>query len=257
MTEVLVLHHARRAELVNDEHLFHGRLELQDARGSITQNSPFVGLKFSRMMTLVSRELRLHPDAAVVLQRFDRPGLVPVQLGERARVLLRDDPVAAIRAMDVRDQPAEKVTPLQAPVLRSCHDTLADAFGERVYLRVQAGYVEDPVTGTFASFACGTKSGWRIRGKSSSYQEWLPIQLEGVEGELPPDLFESADLGASQELLGKVLTQVRWASCSVDDLLKLPANRFYLPRRWSGQQWISRRELRERLERFRKESEKV
>lgn len=255
MTEVLVLHHARKPELVNDEHLYYGRLELQNGEGEVLQSDPFLGMQFHRMLTLVARELVKHPEARVVMQRFDSPGLVPVQLGEQLRVLLRDDPTAAIRAMDIRGQFAPgPITPLQGPVLRSGVDTLADAFGERVYLRMQGGYVEDPLTGCFTSLAYGPVNGWFVRGKSNSYQEWLPIRLEGAEVGVDADLVAS-DPQAAVAKLGEVLPTLRWASCLVEDLLKMPGNRFYLPRQWNKRQWISRRDLQESLDKFRKEKQ--
>jgi len=253
VAEVLVLHHARKPELVNDEHLYYGRLELQNGEGALLQSDPFLGMPFHRMMTLVARELIRHPEAQVVMQRFDSPGLVPVQLGEQLRVLLRDDPAGAIRSMDIRGQFAPgPVVPIQGPVLRSGVDTLADAFGERVYLRMQGGCAEDPLTGYFTSLAYGPAHGWFVRGKSNSYQEWLPIRLEGAEIGVD-DSAIATDPQAAVAKLGEVLPTLRWASCLVEDLLKLPGSRFYLPRRWNKQQWVSRGDLRERLDKFRKE----
>lgn len=255
MAEVIVLHYARRPELVNDEHLFHGRLERQDGAGTVLNTHHFLGLPFHQMMTLVSRWLRDTPEVKVALQRFDQPGMVPVQLVEQLRELLRDDPVAAIRAMDPRGHTSPPRMPVQGPVIRSGVDTLAEAFGERVYLRMQSGCVEDPLTGAFLSLAYGPKSGWRIRGEGNSYLKWLPIQVENLGGSVDDTFLETNPQAAAQKL-GELMAGARWASCLVEDLLSMPANRFFLPRQWNEQQWISRRDLQQRLERFRKEREK-
>jgi len=246
----IILKYKRKPELVNDEHQFSGTLVVVGPAGDNWATEDFVSLPFHRMMTRVSSNLRSHPNAAVVLQRSDRSGLSPMALGEEMRELLRDDPVAAIRSMDIR---VGQVAPsVPEPVLRSSHDTLADAFGERVYIRMRNGYAEDPTTGKMAQLATGPKCGWRIQGEGNSYEKWLPIQLEGVEGDL--DIENAVDDPQQlMEKLGKVLAECKWASCSVEDLLSRPGNRFFLPRRWNKQQWITRQALRERLDKYRKE----
>ena len=204
MAEVrtIILHNKRHPELVNDEHQFSGTVELQDEKGSSLTRDSFVGLQFQRMMVRVSRELRKHPDASVVIHRTDRTGLRPIQLGDETRVLLRDDPVQAIRLMNV--QPNQQVrgdeVGVGQPVLRAAYDTLAAAFGERVYLRMRQGNVEDPLSGRWKSLAYGPKIGWRIRGDNNKSESWLPIHLEGadmpdvVQGTMDPAVVRQAEL---------------------------------------------------------------
>ena len=257
MAEVrtIILHYKRHPHLVEDKHPFSGTLELQDCEGNSLSRDSFVGIFFRQMMTDVSRKLREHPDAAVVLRRTDREGLHPIQLGEETRVLLRDDPVRAIRKMDV--QPGQSVVgdelPMGKGTLRAAYDTLAAAFGERVYLRMRQGMIEDPVTGTWKSLAYGPKIGWRIRGDDNKSGSWLPIRLEGV------DLPEISEDAAPEELQGMMnnvaaaLASCRWASIDVSDLLNHKANRFFLPREWNTSRWIEWNALNERYEKYMKE----
>lgn len=252
----IVLQHRRNPELVDDQHHFSGSVALLSPRGEVWDDDNFVALPFHQMMTMVARRLREFPDADVVLQRTDRRGLSPLKLGEDVRVMLRDDPAGAVRAMSVSTgQHVEVQVP---PTLRSSHDTLADAFGERLYLQMRRGYVADPLTGSYQQLSYGEKSGWRIRGPGNSYEQWLPIRLEGVEVGVDPKAM-SDDPGALMQELGKMLAELRWVSCSTEDLLSMPGSRFFLPRRWNaeGMQWISRQALRERLDQFRKERDHV
>lgn len=258
MAEVrtIILHNRRHAELVNDEHPFSGTVELQDDQGTSLKRDSFVGLRFHQMMVRVSRALREHPEAAVVIRRTDRKGLQPVQLGEETRVMLRDDPVQAIRLMNV--QPGQQVRGdepgVGQPTLRAAYDTLAAAFGERVYLRMRQGTVEDPLTGKWRQLAYGPKVGWRIRGENNKSGTWVPIRLEGAD---LPDISEDATPEELQGMMGNLagaLASCRWASVEVQDLLQRNAKRFFLPRPWNGgRTWIGRDALQERYETYMKE----
>lgn len=260
MAEVrtIILHHKRNPELINDEHLFSGSIDLQDADGvAAMEGFDFVSLPFRKMMVHTSRYLRDHPNAAVVLRRFDRKGLQPIQLGEEMRVMLRDDPVMAIRHMDVKLGSDVKSSPA-APVLRSDYDTLADAFGERVFVRLKNGAAEDPVTGKWRQLACGPKCGWRIRGEQDSYQSWLPIRLEGADiPEVSKDATEEEVVAMMNDLAG-ALAKCQWCSMLVTDLLEQSGNKFFLPRRWNaGGQWVGRQVLQARLDKYLREREEA
>jgi hypothetical protein len=253
----IILHNKRHPELVDDEHLFSGTLELQDPEGKSLKRDSFVGLQFRQMMVRVSRVLREHTSAAVVIRRTDRKGLRPIQLGEETRVLLRDDPVQAIRLMDVQPgQPVRSSEPASfgGGMLRAAYDSLAAAFGERVYLRMRNGNVEDPITGRWRQLAYGPKIGWRVRGENNKSGSWLPIRLEGAD---LPDISDDAtpeELKGMMEGLAGALASCRWASVSVDDLLERSTKRFFLPRTWNaGRTWIGRDALRERYEKYKKE----
>jgi hypothetical protein len=253
----IILHHKRHPELVNDEHLWSGTLELQDQDGKRVRADSFVGMTYRKMLVMLSRMLRENPESKVVFRRTDRKGLQPILLGEDIRVLLRDDPVQALRYMDLQPgSPVQgderNVTP--EPVLRAGLDTLADAFGERVYLKMQHGQVQDPLTGTWSQLAYGPKIGWRIRGESNKSESWLPIQLEGVVIDTCPSGETEEELKADMQVLAAALATCRWASVEVEQLLQRSTKKFFLPRRWNnGRQWIDRADLRARLDKYKKE----
>jgi hypothetical protein len=123
------------------------------------------------------------------------------------------DPAAAIQELSppprrviVRSPVAVSATATVQPVFRAGADTLADAFGEEVYLKVRDGRFEDPATG-----------------------RWVP-------------------LGFEQKLVGE------WVRVAITDLLGLPADRFFLPRRWNvSGPWITRAALLEKYEEYMKE----
>ncbi len=246
----ILLSYRRHPELVDDEHLFSGSLELYTPSGSRLELLPFEQLSFNKMLSRVSEHLRQNPDAQVVLTRLEQTALRPIQLGEETRVLLRDDPVTAIRTMNVQAGQAPP-TDQHRPVLRSAYDTLAEAFGLHLYVRMHTGYIEDPLTGKTASLAFGHKSGWRIRGEGDSWTNWLPISLPELEGQTVA--FSADDDKAAQELAGQ-LARCKWAVISIFDLLERPGNKFFLPRLWNSHgQWITRQALNERLDKYNQE----
>jgi len=247
--ESVVLCYRRNPQLVGGRHLFSFSLTEQTGRGVRGFALSMLHVEYRGMMLEVSRALRRHPAARVVMQRIDRENLKPVQLGEDIRTLLRDDPVAALRALDpLLACPTE---PAATSLIRSGEDTLADAFGEILYLSVREGQVEDPCSGEYRGFAYGPEKGWLIRGSEDKADAWLPVFLGAHDPPHPPG--ESVDVGS-------VLVSARWARVSAEVLCGfsngdfLRPDEFYLPRRWNEQgAWITREALRRRLEQFRKE----
>ena len=239
--DVILLSYKRAHELVNDEHLMSGSIELFNENEKLEDQYVFGEVSFARMMSAVSERLRQHREAKVVIHRLENSALHPIILGDEMRALLRDDPVAAIRTMHVkRGQRAMEAQ----PVLRSGFDTLSDAFGERIYLRLQSGMAEDPLTGKMLTLAYGEKSGWRIRGDKDDWQSWLPIEMPGA-----PNTMDGGELT-------DFLVTARWATVSVADLLATSESKFFLPRRWNPDgQWVTREALSERLEKFNKEKQ--
>lgn len=255
MSEVrtIILCHKRNPELVDDRHLYTGYIDLQDSSGSpALSRFDFVSLPFHKVMTRISQHLREYPDAAVVLHRLEREGLQPIQLSEDLRLLLRDDPVRAIWLMD--EHSGREVRPdvrASLNLIRSDYDTLADAFGERVYIRMRHGAAEDPVTGRWKTLAYGPKCGWRIRGEKDSYGSWLPIQLEGIDIPVVKEDANMEEVQLAMEDFATVLAECKWGSIAVKDLLDQPGHKFFLPRRWNTEaQWIGRQALQERLDTY-------
>lgn len=112
----------------------------------------FDGLDFKTMFIMFSNILRDHDDHGAVLQRTDRPGLNPMSFNAREVKELKDDPEAVANALSaparvvhVRD----KITPNSSVKLRlrTGTSTMADAFGDRLYIRKRDGKIESPFTG--------------------------------------------------------------------------------------------------------------
>ena len=261
MSETITMRYRRGHALVDNIHLFTGTIQVtSDNPMDPETDNPFVGLKFSQMMSRLARVLRDLPDARVVLQRTDNPGLRAVQLGEETRVLLRDDPAAAIRAMT--PQVGQPVQPEESDFtqrfmvgrtrcLRSGHETLADAFGEELYLTMKSGLIQDPESGHWLSLGFHMKSGsFSIRKDGSNKSsEWLPIELVGG----PQGGFDSPEFATG-------LAQVRWAKVKTAVLLKRSCKKFYLPREWNTSDkrpWIPHEELRQKYQDYLEQKEKV
>jgi hypothetical protein len=248
--KTILVYVSRNHALVNDEHTFVGSISFLDESGDVLHSYSFENALFHQYMTLVAGDLRETPDAQVVIQRRDRAGIPPMPLQEELRVLLRDDPVAAIDAMNIRvgQKGGGKIARLHS----SEFDWMADLFGERVFIRMQNGMLECPVTGTWRPLAYSeSKQVWLLRAEHDRSDAWLPVQMPSVASQFVPN--------ASLDTTAKVLAESCWATVSVEDLLQQPVNKFFLPRRWNTDgQWISRAALHERLQGYvdnKKESE--
>ena len=178
----------------------------------------------------------------IVLQRTDRAGLAPMLLDARTTQLLRTDPVAGIAALTytrpstplgaAAKKSAQTTTYEPAP-LRAGIDTLAQAFGALVYVRVRVGKAECP--------CCGF---W-IRN--------IPQVPEGGVSDVTALCTERCKNSFEFRVYGK------WAAVNTAELLSIAsADRFYLPREWNPRQsWISRQMLQEKYDTFLKEKEQA
>lgn len=192
----------------------------------------FAGWSYARMMTEAHNELCKRPQAGLFITRTERAGLLPVQLEPQLLDLLRTDPARFIQANSLAprtyDMRGDRTSKLAAGErydipksvgLRACVDTLADAFGEHVYLRVRRGLsVEHPATGRWVSV--------------SALHEWLGT--------------DATELLASEA--------GGWLKVPTPYLLQTPAQRFFLPREWNTYgNWIARAALHDMYEQFIKE----
>lgn len=236
----IVLGYSRHKELVEGEHLFSGFISLQGVEGNKLSHRTLTDLKYHQLMTEVSRDLQATPDAHVVLQRTERAGIAPMVLEEETRVLLRDDPVRAIAAMNV--QPGSKAGGTTVRNGPSPFDAVAEEFGPRVYIRMRNGMFEDPVTGTWLTVAYSSKGKcWLIRADNNKSETWLKVGI--------PSLSLATKVTDDMEEVGAELAKSCWATASVEDILQQNVNRFFLPRRWNTNgQWITRTELRKLLD---------
>lgn len=213
----LTLHYKRVNNVVDGEYVYSGRFELDG-----TSLEDFIGYKYQKIVGQLHNHL-VGADAhtRVFLQRTERPGLSPTELGENLIQLLRTDPLTAYRTMT---QP-----------LQSCAETPdTKDFGRQVYIRVSMGKIEDPITGEWRTLAYGRTSGWKIRGEGNSSESWIALNT----------LVDNAPEGGSSI---ERIAYANWALVDVAELLRQPANKFYLPRPWNTNgPWISRQELTDR-----------
>ncbi len=199
----------------------------------------FTRVEFEPMLYAFASALRDHPEAIGVIQRTDRPGLIPYVLDTNTVDLFRSDPVAAIRSMSTPygsplttvKRTKEERTPI-ASGLRIGHNTLADSFGEELYARFDKdrNRVECPCCGIWGLVeTADTNGSHTVRCHNPScvvFQRTL--QLKRHNG--------------------------RWASFLTFDLLTTHSDRFYFPRAWNdGQIWISWENLNTKYQQFLKE----
>lgn len=219
----------------------------EDAAAQVTTNevlSTFEHSSFKDMLGKFSGYLRDHPECQAAMQRTDRPGLVPVFFAQESTRLLREDPVSAFRAMnvselrvDLRDsKPAPApVVPEITPIFTAGHDALADVFGYQLYCRAQflgPGKVEIECPG------CGF---WSTHSFSSVEERVSSFQCKkGCLLEFPLESLHE-----------------RWATFCVLELLSLPVRRFYFPRGWATNSWMTKQELEEKFKQFKAELEQV
>ena len=157
----------------------------------------------------------------VILQRTDRPGIAPIELGSTLVQLLRTDPLSAYRAMNFNAIPA----------ISTGGSSVGADFSRHVYVRIQDGRVEDPLTGTWRPLAYGSKQGWKVRAENNNSSTWLPLVA----------LVDDAPSGAGSI---ERIAFATWAIVDVEELLKTNAREFYLPRVWNTNgPWILREEL--------------
>lgn len=181
------------------------------APSGVGWRTPFEKISFRAMMSNVARYLQGSLTKTVTVQRTDREGLAPVPLPTELVELLRNDPVAAIRALSPPPQTVNigrSVPTRVAPVFVAGHDTLSEAIGENVYSRLNANNeVECP--------GCGY---WSVASEPFACRRC--------------------------SLASGVTYTASWAVFSVADLLALDRPRYYLPRAWNKYGiWITKGDL--------------
>ena len=229
-----------RYRRVPETELSRGDLVVETAEERI--QSSFEGWTFSEMLKQLHRKLGA-AETSVYFQRTDREGLLPYRLDDKTVELLRTDPVAAIQAMTVRmPTPAEVLdnikksrTPLVVPPLSAGIATLADGFGEYVYVRVKENTLECPGCGFYSAFA--------LAGVFAQRQKDEPMRV----------MFTCSKKCRIRVI---AMCESEWAYVRTEDLVKSSLEKFYLPRAWNTSGvWATREELEARLTQFRKDRE--
>lgn len=196
----------------------------------------FEAATFSWMMRRFSERLNVYPEARASMQRTDRAGLPAHVLDDQMTALLRQDPEAAVKAMTVvvhvPPAAAQPVSPLP-PVLVVGSNALADSFGERVCCRRRprpSDQIECPCCGLWVNTTLTQRSVPRPS----------PTGVGEINAHVPYLAFH-CPRGTN---LSATPIDERWVSVSVEDLLKLTAPKFFLPRAWNeGRNWITHEAL--------------
>lgn len=208
----------------------------------VTRVRPFASKTFAQMMREVHLALMEYPNYELVFSRGESRHFREYVIEEPLRVLLRDDPVAAIRELspanvtvDMRtrrkkaaEEFSDRVT-IESPApsstvpsglspLPAGHDTIAESFGDEVYLRTRGDLVECP--------CCGRWQG-TLRAYPTAVDMYCPCQF------LVP---------------GKVVTREGsargWFAVRTQTLLSSNRERYFLPRAWNPNGgWIKHEDL--------------
>jgi hypothetical protein len=222
--KVLVLKLARRAELIDNKHPYDGGISVLCVdTGSVLSADTFSCKFFKDIILDVCGVAVAHDVGSVIFHRVDRPGLQPVPLSTAVVGMLKTDPVAALRVLDVGSDAPDAVR------------VLADVFGTYVYVELRDGGVIDPVSGDMRPLGHRPTDGafW-VRGVSDDVSTWLPLSLVG------------AHIGG--------LVGAQWAVVNCHDLLGR-APQYYLPRAWNPRNdgWIDDADLAALLSTYEKE----
>jgi hypothetical protein len=216
--------------------------------GSIQQEGTqqeFVAVEFREMMQMLARVLEPGSDETeVILQRTDRPGLLPYKLDAALVQLLRTNPEAAIESMEFSSQSpsltaqrAAEATEPPRPIPAG-HDALADSFGDVVYFRVRGHELECPGCGFWGMYTS-------------------PGLLDSVDRE--GAVFRTVFVCPKKCKERFAVTCLRqWGYVRVDHLLEGTLPAFYFPRAWNeGRPWVSRGMLEQKYSAYKAEKENV
>lgn len=202
----LILSYAFRGDLVD------GALFYEDESGR-DELAALNGVTFPQMLARLAHHLEMR-ECGVWLERPDRPGTRTVRLDDGTVELLRTDPVLAIRSMTVEpievDRSKVKKAGWGSP-FRVGHDALAASFGSSVYCRRRIDLLECP--------GCGA---------------WLEVRAGAVQC-----LSKACAARISAKEAGD-----RWWEVSVEDVLAIDRERYFLPRPWNEPgPWIKHEDL--------------
>lgn len=220
------------------------------SEGDFTSTVPFAGIEYKPMMAALSTVLRAFPDdteVKVLIQRTDRAGLQPYTLDDATVQLLRNDPVAGIQALSISSpRPAQVLDnikkaqrpPIPLAPLRAGSETMADAFGEKVAFKVRGHELECP--------GCGFWSIYTTPGLLNDPER------AGL-------VFKTAFVCRKKCCQRFIVScHKEWGFVDVEDLLKTVLPAFYLPRVWNNRRpWISRADLEQKYNEYKKEKESV
>lgn len=206
-------------------------------------NIPFKGLTFSRMMGMLCSSVRDAKTVGTITLKRTEVKDSSIQLGTGDIELMRTDPAAWIRGLSVpaRTIHISKASKAQAlSMLRTGHDTRADAFGEAVLVKRRR-----PATHMMDEVECPLCGRWHGVVTSTSTLS----KATSVEVSCP-------HVGTFNKLV--MVVYGGWCVVEVPHLLNIPADRYFLPRKWNTSgPWIDARDLVAKLATFKQERANV
>lgn len=204
----------------------------------------FERVTFRWMMQRFSERLNIYSEAAASMQRTDRAGLPANTLDDQTTALLRQDPEAVVRAMTiVVHVPISTKPPAPLPpVLVAGSGAIADSFGERVCCRrrvlVKGRAASAPAERQIECPCCGLWVNTILDERS------VPQPNPTGVGKISARIDYLAFCCPSGTSLTATPIDERWASVSVEELLKYNVPKFFLPRAWNeGRNWITHEAL--------------
>ena len=250
----LTLNHQR------DGHAYNGNINLDYEDGGVELSKKldtFHQFSFARMMARFASAAMDSPDAELIMQRTEREDLEPILLDESTSKTLREDPASVIASMSVDHRTVERAkVALEATVktqddvklqLRAGHDTMADAFGDYIYLKLRPHdkdgmQGECPFSGKWAGFGANANNTSQFllkTGRQNAHKDWVPVELVG----------------------GSKTENPKWVRVKTEELLSHTMSgehpdKFFIPRKWNKTSpWIDREELETMYIKYKKEKE--
>lgn len=195
-------------------------IQVEPTRGRITITR-FEGISFEKMLCDLSELIKqqTHEITAVQMSRHEVVGSMK-RLSQKFIEELLQDPAAVAKALTYPDVTIHvgKKTALRVGV-----ESLADAFGDRCYLRRVDSDIECPECGAWAELTSNS-----IAACCGNCGAIVCVTAQGTE----------------------------WVYAETAALLEWSVDRFYLPRYWNpSRQWISKEELQAMYALFQKEKE--
>jgi len=217
----------------------------------------FEDKSYAWIMARFAEVLKEHPSYGGVMDVLSGSRYIRHRVDIKTAVLLRTDPAAAISSMHheprvviVKDVIVPAVVDWVEVSVKIGHDTLADAFGDNIYLRLKDEKVEFPFDGRWKSFTSQITRGHTKETGEPWEREalWIP----GYHGHVP----ERAVWISPSKVTDS------WAVVPTDVLLEIGKiqgiKRYYLPRAWNQSGgWISHEDLQTKYDEYLKEKEDV
>lgn len=241
--DYILLEYERRSELTDEDHLYDGSIVVKE--GEKITELPFVGMPYHQMTTRYAEHARKNPTKKLLFMRRDqKPTPMAIEMEPEMAKLLRIDPVRYIKmtsppprriklklGTDVAVEDSVAARPIPAG-----RDTMADAFGDAVYVRMRRG-------GGSECPACGR---WHA----------VTTMDENRNG------FIRCKCGFTAVCKSYLTEYGGWVGIHTGELLQVMEKselpRAFLPRRWNeGGPWVSYENLKQRYERFCKERDDV